>query len=227
MAPCWTGSEKHGTVTEVCPRFSLKFQQIVEKEQDANFISHLHGGKLNIIPWPVIKLREFYKLFLTFKRCLNQQDIMHKAAGEFLHLMKSLMAKLMEATCPVSVAKRDGGRCMLGVMLICKGNVNCEQKFRTKKKVCKTMLSKVGSHNQELHCIARRLPGVAMQQDIHRAAVLHEPTDEDHSIDPYSTVIISSVMHTWTNISCVRPNPNKPNINSMQYSIDCMNVMTS
>jgi len=24
---------------------------MVEEEQDANFISRLHGGKLNIIPW--------------------------------------------------------------------------------------------------------------------------------------------------------------------------------
>jgi hypothetical protein len=38
-------------VTEFFVRFSLKFQQIVEEEQDANFISRLHGGKLNIIPW--------------------------------------------------------------------------------------------------------------------------------------------------------------------------------
>jgi len=35
---------------EIAREFSLKFQQIVEEEQDANFISRLHGGKLNIIP---------------------------------------------------------------------------------------------------------------------------------------------------------------------------------
>ncbi|KAI9573409.1 hypothetical protein HD554DRAFT_2055827 [Boletus coccyginus] len=79
---------------EIAREFSLKFQQIVEEEQDANFISRLHGGKLNIIPWPVIESREFYKLFPTLKRRLDQQDVTHKAAGEFLHLMKSLMAKL-------------------------------------------------------------------------------------------------------------------------------------
>jgi hypothetical protein len=28
------------------------------------------------------------------KRRLDQQDVTHKAAGEFLHLMKTLMAKL-------------------------------------------------------------------------------------------------------------------------------------
>ena len=32
-------------------RFSLKFQQIVQDEQEANFISQLHAGKLNIMPW--------------------------------------------------------------------------------------------------------------------------------------------------------------------------------
>lgn len=79
---------------EIAREFSLKFQQIVEEEQDANFISRLHGGKLNIIPWPVIESREFYKLFPTLKRRLDQQDVTHKAAGEFLHLMKTLMAKL-------------------------------------------------------------------------------------------------------------------------------------
>ncbi|KAF8726080.1 hypothetical protein AX14_008092 [Amanita brunnescens Koide BX004] len=79
---------------EIAREFSLKFQQIVEEEQDANFISRLHGGKLNIIPWPVIESKDFYKLFPTLKRRLDQQEVTHKAAGEFLHLMKTLMAKL-------------------------------------------------------------------------------------------------------------------------------------
>ena len=75
-------------------RFSLKFQQIVQQEQDANFITRLHGGKLDIIPWPVIKSREFYKLFSTLKKRLDLQKISHPAAGEFLYTMKTLMAKL-------------------------------------------------------------------------------------------------------------------------------------
>ncbi len=33
-------------------------------------------------------------MFPTLKRRLDQQDVTHKAAGEFLHLMKTLMAKL-------------------------------------------------------------------------------------------------------------------------------------
>jgi len=66
----------------------------VEQEQDANFISRLHGGKLGIIPWPVIESRDFYKLFATLKKRLDQQKISHPAAGEFLYTIKTLMAKL-------------------------------------------------------------------------------------------------------------------------------------
>jgi hypothetical protein len=75
-------------------RFSLKFQKIVQDEQDANFITRLHAGKLQIIPWPVIESREFYKLFAALKRKLDQQPTSHHTAGEFLHTLKTLMAKL-------------------------------------------------------------------------------------------------------------------------------------
>jgi hypothetical protein len=75
-------------------RFSQKFQRIVEQEQDANFISRLHGGKLDIIPWPVIESKEFYKSFTTLKRRLDLQKVSHPTAGEFLHTIKTLMAKL-------------------------------------------------------------------------------------------------------------------------------------
>lgn len=75
-------------------RFSLKFQKIVQQEQDANFISRLHGGKLDIIPWPVIASKEFYKVFGTLKKRLDLQKTSHPTAGEFLHTIKTLMAKL-------------------------------------------------------------------------------------------------------------------------------------
>ncbi|KAL4067468.1 hypothetical protein V8B97DRAFT_2061708 [Scleroderma yunnanense] len=77
-----------------CSWFSLKFQKIVQDEQEANFISCLHAGRLSIIPWPVIESREFYQLFPALKKCLDQQVVTHRAAGEFLHVMKTLMAKL-------------------------------------------------------------------------------------------------------------------------------------
>ncbi|KAF8548836.1 hypothetical protein OG21DRAFT_1448641 [Imleria badia] len=79
---------------EIAKEFSLKFQRIVQDEQEANFISRLHAGKLNIIPWPVIESKEFYKLFPAVKRQLDKQVVTHRSAGEFLHLMKTLMAKL-------------------------------------------------------------------------------------------------------------------------------------
>lgn len=79
---------------EIAREFSLKFQKIVEQEQDANFISRLHGGKLDIIPWPVIESKEFYKSFTTLKRRLDLQKVSHPTAGEFLHTIKTLMAKL-------------------------------------------------------------------------------------------------------------------------------------
>jgi hypothetical protein len=66
----------------------------VQQEQDANFISRLHGGKLDIIPFPVIKSREFYKLFGALRKRLDLQKISHPAAGEFLYTIKTLMAKL-------------------------------------------------------------------------------------------------------------------------------------
>ncbi|KAN0136209.1 hypothetical protein V8E53_006069 [Lactarius tabidus] len=79
---------------EIAREFSLKFQKIVQQEKDDNFISRLHGGKLDIMPWPVIESREFYKLFATLKARLDQQTFSHPTAGEFLHTIKTLMAKL-------------------------------------------------------------------------------------------------------------------------------------
>jgi hypothetical protein len=75
-------------------RFHLKLQRIVVDEQDSNFISRLHGGKLDIIPWPVIESRQFYTLFQQVKKRLDEQAVTHTAAGEFLLTLKTLMAKL-------------------------------------------------------------------------------------------------------------------------------------
>jgi hypothetical protein len=75
-------------------RFALKFQHIVQQELGSNFVSRLHRGKLDIIPFPEIKSREFYTLLSTLKKRLDLQNISHPAAGEFLYAMKTLMAKL-------------------------------------------------------------------------------------------------------------------------------------
>ena len=66
----------------------------MHQEQDANFITRLHAGKLDIIPWPVIDCRDFYKMFATLKKRLDQQKTSHPTAGGFLHTIKTLMAKL-------------------------------------------------------------------------------------------------------------------------------------
>ncbi|KAI9450262.1 hypothetical protein BJY52DRAFT_1175724 [Lactarius psammicola] len=80
--------------SEMMKEFSLKFQKIVEDEQDSNFVTRLHAGNLKIIPWPMIGSKEFYKLFSKVKKTLDQQPISHHTAGEFLLTLKTLMAKL-------------------------------------------------------------------------------------------------------------------------------------
>jgi hypothetical protein len=72
----------------------LLLQNIVQAEQGSNFISKLHTGKLDIIPWPVIESRRFYSLYSTLKRRLDSQQVSHPSAGEFLYTLKILMAKL-------------------------------------------------------------------------------------------------------------------------------------
>ena len=49
---------------------------------------------MDIIPWPVIESKEFYKSFTTLKRRLDSQRVSHPTAVEFLHTIKTLMAKL-------------------------------------------------------------------------------------------------------------------------------------
>ncbi|KAI9455142.1 hypothetical protein BJY52DRAFT_1122187 [Lactarius psammicola] len=79
---------------EVAKEFSLKFQKIVEDEQDSNFITRLHARELKIIPWPVIESKKFYQLFNKVKKILDKQPTSHRTAGEFLLRLKTLMAKL-------------------------------------------------------------------------------------------------------------------------------------
>ena len=75
-------------------RFSLKFRQIVRDEAGDNFITKLHRGKLDIMPWPVIQSAQFYRMFESLKTRLEKQPITYKSAGDFLRVLKMLMAKL-------------------------------------------------------------------------------------------------------------------------------------
>ena len=67
---------------------------VQDEQDDANFISRLRARKSQIIPWPMIGSKEYYKLFGALKRKLDQQPTSHHTAGEFLHTLKTLMAKL-------------------------------------------------------------------------------------------------------------------------------------
>ena len=53
-------------------------------EQGSNFITRLHSGALDIIPWPVIESKEFYKLFPVLRRKLERQPTTHDQARVFL-----------------------------------------------------------------------------------------------------------------------------------------------
>ncbi|CAE6373871.1 unnamed protein product [Rhizoctonia solani] len=79
---------------DIVREFSLKFQGIVEKEKDQNFITRLHRGRIQIIPWPVINSPNFYTLFGRLHQRLDQQPFTHGSGGAFLHNLKTLMAKI-------------------------------------------------------------------------------------------------------------------------------------
>jgi len=110
--------------SDLISRFTLKFQKIVQDEQDKNFITKLHHGKLNIIPWPVIGSKQFYMLFPALQKCLDQQEVTHKTAGEFLLTLKTLMAKLKVSCHPLILIRfahtpyrqMIGGLCHVGYL---------------------------------------------------------------------------------------------------------------
>ncbi|KAF8607193.1 hypothetical protein BDV93DRAFT_303052 [Ceratobasidium sp. AG-I] len=79
---------------DIVNEFSLKFREIVEKEKEQNFITRLHRGRIEIIPWPVINSPGFYTLFRRLQEKLGQQEFTHGTAGAFLHNLKTLMAKI-------------------------------------------------------------------------------------------------------------------------------------
>ena len=100
-------------------RFSLKFRQIVRHEAGDNFISKLHRGRLAIIPWPVIQSTRFYELFGALKARLEKQPVTHKSAGEFLRVLKMLMAKLKvrpHTACAIDVSLRCVQACDWGAL---------------------------------------------------------------------------------------------------------------
>lgn len=75
-------------------RFAQKFAQIVQRERGENFITKLHRGQLEVIPWAVIGSSQFYSLFGVLKDRLGKRPTTYKHAGVFIEILKTLMAKL-------------------------------------------------------------------------------------------------------------------------------------
>jgi hypothetical protein len=75
-------------------RFEDKFRRIVHDKQGENFITTLHRGQLDIIPWPVIQSEEFYTHMGTLKDKLEGKPPTHGNAATFLRTLKLLMARL-------------------------------------------------------------------------------------------------------------------------------------
>ena len=80
----------------LCPphRFELKFAKMVRDERSNNFISCLHQGEVTILPWPVIGSEPFYEEFAELKDRLDSQAVTYPSAGQFLQVLKMLMAKI-------------------------------------------------------------------------------------------------------------------------------------
>ncbi|PVF95046.1 hypothetical protein CPB86DRAFT_739378 [Serendipita vermifera] len=79
---------------EIKLEFGQKFSKIVQRERAQNFITKLHKGKLDIIPWPVIESPQFYMVFDLLKKRLAERPVSHQYAVQFMEVLKTLMAKL-------------------------------------------------------------------------------------------------------------------------------------
>ncbi|CUA74083.1 GTPase activating protein BUD2 [Rhizoctonia solani] len=79
---------------KIAEEFALKFKSMVKSERDQNFVTRLHRGHIQIIPWPVISSPSFYTLFGCLRQSLEQQPFTHGSGGAFLHKLKTLLAKI-------------------------------------------------------------------------------------------------------------------------------------
>ena len=67
---------------------------MVRDERANNFISCLHQGEVTIFPWPVFESEPFYEEFAELKDRLDSQVVTYPSAGQFLQVLKMLMAKI-------------------------------------------------------------------------------------------------------------------------------------
>lgn len=66
----------------------------MQEKQGENFITTLHRGQLDIIPWPVIQSEAFYTQMKVLKTRLDDKPFSHGNAAMFLQTLKMLMARL-------------------------------------------------------------------------------------------------------------------------------------
>ncbi|KAG8733017.1 hypothetical protein FRC11_009235 [Ceratobasidium sp. 423] len=77
---------------DIVREFSLKFQAIVDQERGQNFVTRLHRGRIQIVPWPVVNSPAFYNLYDRLHQRLDQEPFTHGSGGAFLRSLKALMA---------------------------------------------------------------------------------------------------------------------------------------
>jgi hypothetical protein len=75
-------------------RFDEKLGRIVVEEEEGNFISRLHRGDIVIVPWPMMSSPAFYHTFEDIKKLLLDRPVVHSTGGEFLGVLKMLMAQI-------------------------------------------------------------------------------------------------------------------------------------
>ncbi|PKC68809.1 hypothetical protein RhiirA1_440393 [Rhizophagus irregularis] len=74
--------------------FQSKFDQLVSKEGEDNFITRMYGNGLDIIPWPVFGDTAWFKKLSIFKTTLDKLETKYENARAFLQNTKVIMAKL-------------------------------------------------------------------------------------------------------------------------------------
>ncbi|CAJ0761535.1 24589_t:CDS:2, partial [Entrophospora sp. SA101] len=83
-------SDRKGVVDE----FYLKFEDLVQRQGEDNFITRMYRSGLTIFPWPLFNDPAWFKTLKTVKTKLDDQKAKYENAQTFLQNTKVIMAKL-------------------------------------------------------------------------------------------------------------------------------------
>ncbi|CAJ0904909.1 2921_t:CDS:2, partial [Entrophospora sp. SA101] len=83
-------NDRKGIVDE----FHLKFEDLVKKQGEDNFITRMYKSGLTIFPWPLFNDPAWFKTLKTVKKKLDKQKAKYENARTFLQNTKVIMAKL-------------------------------------------------------------------------------------------------------------------------------------